>query len=264
VSGSTGGPGNLLDLAPAYALGALSSEEAREFERELARSTELQRAVAEYREVCALLATAGGVAPPAALKTRLMQRVRDDKAVSLEQRRAEVPSRGRGLLPRLLVGAALAAAVILAVVYRQQAGSLRLSLRERDSVLAERSSKLASREAELNAILEPGVQLVTLTTTGTESPVVQVFWDRRNNLAVLHSFRLRPAPAGRAYQLWLLPRQGSPIASTVFNTESDGHGLLTRIPIPDPSITGFALTEEPASGSPQPTSTPFLVGLAGK
>lgn len=80
----------------------------------------------------------------------------------------------------------------------------------------------------------------------------------------MHSFRLKPAPAGRAYQLWLLPKQGNPIASTVFNTEPDGHGLVTRIPIPDPGITGFALTEEPASGSPQPTSTPFLVGLAGK
>lgn len=252
----------MLDLAPAYALGALSPDEARAFERELARSTELQRELAEYREVCALLATAGGVAPPPALKTRLVNRVRDDKAVSLDQRRNQSPPSRRSLLPRLVLGGALAAAVILAVAYRQQAGSLRASLRTADSVLAERTGKLATREAELNAILEPGVQLVTLTTTGETSPVVQVFWDRRNNLALMHSFRLKPARAGRAYQLWLLPRQGNPIASTVFNTEPDGHGLVTRIPIPDPSIGGFALTEEPASGSPQPTSKPFLSGRA--
>lgn len=252
----------MLDLAPAYALGSLSPEEARAFEHELARNTELQRELAEYREVCALLATAGGVAPPAALKTRLLERVRANKAVSLDQRRAEAPPNRRGVLAQIVLGAALAAAVILAVVYRQEAGNLRSSLRATDSALTERTSSLATREAELNAILEPGVQLVTLTSTGTEAPVVQVFWDRKNNIAVMHSFRLKPAPAGRAYQLWLLPKQGNPIASTVFNTEPDGHGLVTRIPISDPGITGFALTEEPGSGSPQPTSTPFLVGLA--
>ncbi len=263
MSEPTGGPGRVLDLAPGYALGALTPEEARAFEHELARSPELQRELAEYREVCALLATASGVIPPPALKTRLMDRVREDKAVSLTQRRAEARERRRGILPRLVVGAVLAAAVILAVGYRQQAARLRASLRGADSTLAERTSRLAAREAELNAILEPAVQLVTLTTAGTASPVVQVFWDRKNNVALLHSFQLKPASAGRAYQLWLLPRQGDPIASAVFNTGADGRGLVSGIPIPDPRITGFALTEEPASGSPRPSSAPFLVGLAG-
>ncbi|HJR51059.1 MAG TPA: hypothetical protein VJ794_08140, partial [Gemmatimonadales bacterium] len=47
------------DLAAAYALGALSAEEARRFEAYLAGSPEAQREVAEYREVAALLALAG-------------------------------------------------------------------------------------------------------------------------------------------------------------------------------------------------------------
>ncbi len=74
------GPGHLRDQAAAYALGSLTAEEARSFERELARSDELQRAVAEYREICALLATARGVAPPAELKDRLLRRIRGDPA----------------------------------------------------------------------------------------------------------------------------------------------------------------------------------------
>ena len=40
----------LQDLAAAYALGALSAEEARRFEAYLAGSPEAQREVAEYRE----------------------------------------------------------------------------------------------------------------------------------------------------------------------------------------------------------------------
>jgi len=68
-----------MNLAPAYALGALSPEEARTFEGELARSPELQHAVAEYREICALLATARGVAPPSELKARLLKRIRREQ-----------------------------------------------------------------------------------------------------------------------------------------------------------------------------------------
>jgi anti-sigma factor RsiW len=53
------------DLAAAYALGALSPEEARRFEAYLAGSPEAQREVAEYREVAALLALAGPESVPA-------------------------------------------------------------------------------------------------------------------------------------------------------------------------------------------------------
>ena len=63
------------DLAAAYALGALSPEESREFEAYLASSPEAQREVAEYRDVAALLQlqqsegrrrpTPGGSPPPA-------------------------------------------------------------------------------------------------------------------------------------------------------------------------------------------------------
>ena len=49
-----------LDLAAAYALGALSPDEAQRFEAFLATSAEAQREVAEYREVAALLALGGG------------------------------------------------------------------------------------------------------------------------------------------------------------------------------------------------------------
>lgn len=248
----------LADLAPAYALGALSPEEAGAFERALAGSPALQRELAEYREVCALLATAQSSAPPAALKERLLERVRSAKPAEL---RPPPSGRSRGWW---ILTAALAAALLLAVTLWRQTERLRETVRERDSALAEQSARLATREAELDAILKPGVQLVTLTTAGEAPPVVQIFWDRQNSTALLHSFRLKPAAAGRAYQLWLLPRQGNPIASSVFNTEPDGHGLVAGIPVPaGQDLAGFALTEEPASGSPQPTSTPFLVGVTG-
>ena len=65
------------DLAAAYVLGALSTEEARRFEAYLVDSPEAQREVAEYREVAALLALAGSESAPSPdLRGRVLARSR--------------------------------------------------------------------------------------------------------------------------------------------------------------------------------------------
>ena len=72
------------DLAAAYALGALSADEARRFETFLATSPEAQREVPEYREVAALLALAGPEAEPrstADLRERVLARVAEEAPV---------------------------------------------------------------------------------------------------------------------------------------------------------------------------------------
>jgi anti-sigma-K factor RskA len=257
---------SMRDLAPAYAIGALSPEEARAFEAALAGSAELQRDVAEYRELGALLAVGAAQAPAPGLKARLLERVRTGKTIPLPRGAAGPPSTvgtatRRSMVPMLVLG--LAAAVLVAVALGLQVASLGNTLRARDSALAERESRLREREATLDALLQPGVSLTTLTATGQAPPVVQVYWDRIRHTAILHTLRLPPAPAGRTYQLWLLPKAGKPIPSRLFNTEAAGRQLVTDIPVPaDQNVAGFALTLEPAGGSPQPTSTPIVAGMA--
>ena len=257
---------SMRDLAPAYAIGALSPEEARAFEAALAGSPELQRDVAEYRELGALLAVGAEQAPPAGLKARLLEQVRAGQPLPFRpgpagQRSSIQTATRRSLLPMLSLG--FAAAAILAAGLGFQVMSLGNTLRARDSTLAERESRLREREATLDALLQPGVSLTTLTATGQTPPVVQVYWDRIRHTAILHTLRLPPAPAGRTYQLWLLPKAGKPIPSRLFNTEAAGRQLVTDIPVPaDQNVAGFALTLEPAGGSPQPTSTPIVAGMA--
>ena len=248
------------DLAPAYVLGSLTPEETRAFEAALARDPELQREVREYREVNALLAEGQSVQPPSHLKARLLERIRDDKHVAF-------PTQATGhrrVLP-VLLGFGLAASVLLAIALGLKNRELTRDLLARDSVLAVRESRLAERERTLNSILEPGVELTVLTATGPQQPGVQLFRDRERNIAIIHAFRLRPAPPGRAYQLWIIPKGGgNPIPSRVFNSEADGHALVENVEVPaDVVIEMYAVTEEPAGGSPQPTSAPFLVGRAG-
>lgn len=262
---SDGAPETMRDLVAGYSLGALTAEETRAFEAALAISTELQRELQESREVNALLALAEVRTPSAELKQRLRERIRSSKGATLPGGRAlgAAPTPGRSFTT-LVMGAGLAAAVLVSVALSLKVRSLTEAVGVRDSALAGTRQRLAERDATLNAILEPNVQLVTMVATGEAPPVAQVFFDPARRSAILHLFRLRPAAAGRAYQLWLLPKTGNPIASRVFNTEAEGHGLETAIQVPaGEEIAGFALTEEPAGGSPQPTTKILLSGLTG-
>lgn len=245
------------DLAPGYALGALTPEETRAFEAALSTSPELQREVAEYRELQALLAAQESRAPSAALKARLLERIGGTtRAVSA----APASPPGRRSFTPVATGMALAAMLLLSVGLTLKVRVLSNAVTARDSLLLASERKLAQRDATLNSILEPGVQLTTLTATGAQ-PVVQIFYDKVKRRILVHAFRLPPVPGGRVYQLWLMPKQGNPIPSQTFNTEADGRGLIESVEVPaGADLSGFALTVEPAGGSPQPTTTPMLYG----
>jgi anti-sigma-K factor RskA len=244
------------DLAAAYALGALSAEEARRFEAYLAGSPEAQRDVAEYREVAALLALAG---PEPAPSPELRQRV-------LARGRAPAPRPAAGRPPRtspwLALAAALVAVVGLGFGYAQltTVRDLRRELAQLGQRLERTSDQLRTREATLNSILEPGVQLFQLTASGDPDPLIQLFWDQQRNRAVLHGFRLDSVPRGRAYQLWFI-KDGAPVPSVTFRPEPTGHVLVEGIEVPaDGEMSAAALTVEPETGSLQPTSPIRMVG----
>jgi anti-sigma-K factor RskA len=253
------------DLAAAYALGALSADEARGFEAFLATSPEARREVEEYREVAALLALSGSDATPGdALRERVLARVAEQTGrprVPAAAPPRAAPPRWMALAASLLAVVGLGAALIAT---RARLGALESELTARDQALAETERRLTEREATLNSILEPGVQLFQLTSTGDPDPGIQLFWDRQRNRAVLHGFRLKPVPDGRAYQLWFI-KDGKPVPSITFKPESSGAAKAEQIPVPtDGAVSAAAVTVEPESGSPQPTSPILLVGSLKK
>ncbi|MGE0439068.1 MAG: anti-sigma factor [Gemmatimonadales bacterium] len=249
-------PESIRDLAAGYALGALTPEETRAFEAAMAQSPELARDVAEFREVNALLAHSATLPPRPAIKDRLLREVRQAKVVPL-------PAPRRWLSPAL--GLAAAASAVLALGLQRRVGELSETLAARDSTLAATEAQLARREATLNTLLmaETDLQVVQLAATGAAAPPgIQFFWNKRANTAVLHAFRLPPAPPGKTYQFWVL-RDGQPIASTTFDADPDGHSLVQ--PFALPAGGGFeagAVTLEPAGGSATPTLPILLFGKA--
>ncbi len=254
-------PENLQELAAAYALGALEPEEARAFEKLLATSPDAQREVAEYREVGALLALgAGSAAPSTDLKQRIVARAAASKEVRMTPRRG-----GASWAPWAGLAAALVGVVGLGVAWqglRQQVAEQGLTIAALQDSLAGRDRQLAKRNDELNSILDPSVSLIRMgSPDAPQQPVIQLFWNRRSHQITAHAFRLTPAASRRTYQLWFIPKNGKPIPSVTFNSEPSGHALVESITVPDDvELAAAAITEEPEGGSPQPTTTPFLVG----
>jgi anti-sigma-K factor RskA len=258
------------ELAAAYALGALSADEAQRFEAYLATSPAAQREVAELRDVAALLALGQGDASPSPdLRERVLARVSQGKVTPITGGGGAATS-GHGGVPPLYWGA-LAASLLVATGLglsltgvRKDLDALGQTVDSAQATLAQRQQQLEEREATLNSILEPGVKLYQLTASGDPEPGVQLFWDQQRNTAIIHGFRLKPVPSGREYQLWFI-KDGKPIPSVTFTPEPSGHVRVEKIPVPGGgALSAAAVTVEPVGGSQQPTSTPILVGALQK
>ncbi len=248
-----------MDLAAAYALGALDADDARTFEAYLASSPEAQREVAAFREVAALLAAgADAPAPGAELRARVLRSRPGTAAPQAASRVSAAARPRRSPWAVAVLASGMAAALFLAFALGRSRDTLRQELAARDSTLGELAARLRGREATLNAILEPGVRIYELTSSGDPKPGAQLFVDRARGVAILHAFRLKQAPAGRAYQLWFI-KDGKPVPSLTFNADTTGHAMLQQVPFPAGGvISAAAVTEEPATGSLQPT-TPILL-----
>jgi anti-sigma-K factor RskA len=243
-------PDSPRDLAAAYALGALAPDEVRQFEAFLAGSPDAQQEVAEYRDVAALLALGGDeTAPRPDLRDRVLARVGADRTRALPRARSRAPL-------WVALAASLVAVAALGLNLRAARGELR-DLRE---LLGDTRGRLAAREATLNSIFEPGVQMYQLTASGDPEPGIQLFYDRQRQRAIIHGFRLHQIPEDRAYQLWFI-QDGKPVPSVTFKPESDGHARVEQIPVPTGGeVSAAAVTVEPESGSTQPTTPIVVVG----
>jgi anti-sigma-K factor RskA len=245
------------DLAAAYALDALTPDEARRFEAFLETSPESQREVAEFREVAALLTLGPPVCGiPTDVRDRVLARIHNETAWHLHTSPVHLP----GYRTSMVMWVGLAASLIVAVGLGTAFLSLKREVALLERTVAERQQQRDGREATLNAILEPGVELYQLTASGDPDPGIQLFWDRGRNRAIVHGWRLKPVPEGRAYQLWFI-KDGRPVPSVTFKPEPTGHVKLEGVAVPaDGNVSAAAITIEPELGSLQPTVPILLAG----
>ena len=225
----------------AYVLGALHDDEHSAFERHLAGCEACRREVAELRMAAAMLPLAADqVAPPDALRERIMVTVRQEAAPQQPAAAAEATTAGRGRArgswwSRLRMSAiaplpaALAACAVLALGV---AGGLLLSAGD------------DFREVDAQVAL------------GGASGTLRIEDDGDARLTL----RDMPAPPdGRVYQVWLLGEGESPSPTdALFVPGRDGTASVD-VPGDVDGARQVLVTAEPRGGSDRPTRPPVVM-----
>ena len=253
------------ELIEAYALGALDADERAAFEAHLATDcADCAKAVEEARWLVSQLAYLAPEAEPSdMLKGRLMQTVRAEAQASKQA----APVR-RGVPVLLWVGLA---AMLLFSVYtawnaQQLSNQLRAANEKTAAVVAERQQlekQVALEQREATILTDPASLKIALSPQETQAPPLEARW--HSQLGILVSGLNIPAPSGnRVLQLWLIPKTagGKPIPSLTLRPDADGKFVLLVANPPEllAETKALAVTEEPAGGSLQPTTSPRWVG----
>lgn len=261
------------DAAAAYALGILDPDEARAFEAHLSGCERCRAEVASFEETVARVGSGvAEVPPPPALKSRVMEAARATAApgaatASASPAPAEsstppseaTPDRGR--IPWWGLAAAAVAAITTVGWWnaRQRSDLLEIRVDELSTAVEIRNRAIEERDSLLDIALDLEARDARLVATDLP-PSARLVWSPERRRVILSVADLAPAPEGRTYQLWGIPEGEDPVSLGLFDTNPDGGGIFVLTVPEDIEFAVGAVTEEPAGGSPQPTTTPFLVG----
>jgi anti-sigma-K factor RskA len=219
-------------LSGAYAIDALSAEEAAAFRKHLDACPACCQEVRELRSAAARMGASESVAPPEHLKARVLEAA--DRTPQLPPRVSPIAAvRSRRWTPRLLVAAA--ALVLVA------GGAIGIAQIQGDDARQPAAGVVQVFEA-------PDARQVEVETS--HGPLKVATSGSEGEMAVDTS-SLVELDDQHVYQVWTVV-EGEPLPVTVL--EEPGSGA--HMPMPDPG-TQVAITVEPAGGSEKPTTDPI-------
>jgi anti-sigma-K factor RskA len=234
------------ELYELYAIGLLDAENKSELEEHLGNgcpvcSDEIKRATA----MVSLLGTMPEqVQPPARLRRRVLASVGMEKS-------------NWGWIAAF---AAVSVASIVAVVWLNAGNRQRdIALDEARAEIRRTAADLVSAQSALQFLNEPETKQVVFGQGQQQPPRGRVFVNPRRGVLLIAS-HLPPAPSGKIYELWVIPKKGVPQPAGLFQSNPQGDALYLRNGALDMTTTGaIAVTLEPASGSNAPTTKPLVV-----
>jgi anti-sigma-K factor RskA len=246
------------ELYESYALGVLDAEDCTALEKHLAEGCASCAAEIEKARwlVSQLAYLAPQSNPPAALRRKILE------VAGL----APQPRRSAWIPAWAWAGAA--ALILLTLFSAYQARKLQQELAElkarSDAQLQVRAKLAAERDFNQRAVTILSAQdtrQLSLKAAGRpELPVIHAYWNDKQGL-LLSAQKVSGPAADRAFQLWVVPKKGAPISAGVFRPDAQGGVLMVTMPqtVID-AAAALAITDEPSSGSPQPTTKPIWVG----
>jgi anti-sigma-K factor RskA len=227
----------LRDSYELYSLGLLEGEERHEVEAHLARNcTVCQKYFKDALGVNALLLSqAQEVVPPSRLRRRVTSSVGREGAVWT-------------WIAALAAASSLIVALWLSLEKRTADGQLANARVTLQQTVAERD-RLEQAFTFLN---QPETRQVNFGQGQPAPPRGNIFLNPRIGVLLIAS-NLPPLPAGKAYEMWVIPKGGMPRPAGLFQSGPQRTAMNILSGPVDPNVT-VAVTVEPESGSPAPTS----------
>lgn len=221
----------LRDEYGAYSLGIAEDPERANIAEHLARNCpECVRGVRSAMAiVTAMSGTVPSVEPPGHLRARVIGMVE----------RETKPSFFGFILP-WAVTAAMAIVLLAVVIARRQP-----------------SPDTAKLEQALAILNDLTVREVTFGETARPSRG-RVFVSKSQGVVFIAA-DLPMIGTNKTFQLWVIPAKGIPVPSGTFRGDADSSAVYVRPGPVQTDAAAVAVTVEPGGGSPQPTTTPFLV-----
>lgn len=278
------------EMLAEHALGTLDAKEATALEAHLATCDDCRRELAAWLDTAAALSySAPRAEPPVALRSRLLENIRntkqetanrallrrEDSAVE-ETRQARpattnvipMPERSRPRFRALEKFGALAASlafiafiITLVVLWnRNRAMQAEMARLNRDLQTTQQQLKRAQETSEM--FTAPGTRVATLTGTEMAPRAYARLAYNQSGSAMMIADELPPAPPGKDYQIWFIT-DGKPVPGGVFKPDARGHvEMHDRIPAAAQGAAAFAITLEPQGGTLAPTGQKYLLSAA--
>jgi anti-sigma-K factor RskA len=242
------------DLA-LYALGGLEGDERAQLEKHLEGCAGCRRELEQLRGDMALMAlSAAGPAPPRRARQRLLE------AVGRERRSPAAPARRSWwtLVPWV---AAATLAVGLVSVWRQKS-DLQRQIADLQNESARQFEELRQAREVVSTLTATDALRVTVVAAKTPpQPQGKAIYVRDRSSLIFLASNFPALPPQKAYELWLVPTSGAPIAAGVFKPDTHGSAIVINPPLPaGVEAKAFAITVEPESGSPAATSPIIMFG----
>jgi anti-sigma-K factor RskA len=245
----------LLDLIPAYTLGALDPEERTEIEAFLATDTEAQEMLVEYQEMTeALILTTPARPAPAHLSGDLRARLAAQRSPYEPQLTIIPPiqliDRTPGPTPPRWMPYAVGAAatiliVITALVFLNRPIDPPSDPSERYQWIV---AQAGSRRIEITSDIAPDMSGELVVTADGQYGVIQV-----ENMPEL--------PADRAFELWFIDDAGPHSAGLLQMDDPQAENYI-NLPEPAEQYAAYAVSVEPNTGSPDPNAPSGDVAFA--
>lgn len=228
---------DLRDSYELYSLGLLDDAEKREIDEHLGRNCAVcQQHLKDALAVNALLLSqTREVVPPSRVRRRVLASVGMERA-------------GWGW-----VGAVAAACFLIVALW------LSLAKRTADQQLAEARATLKQSVADRDRLEQaftflnqPETRQVNFGQGNPAPPRGNFFLNPRLGVLLMAS-NLPALPAGKTYEMWVIPKGGAPRPAGLFQSGPQGTAMHILPGTVDPNVT-LAVTVEPESGSAAPTS----------